>query len=135
MPTARHSFETVVNKWIRAQSRKNITMKKGNQTRLIHKNQTKHSIKSSVSNQILQKLGGKKTTKRYKKKVEYFFKKRVKPKKPYKTCSPSELAGWEKKESKKLPKRKHQENFVIRIRKVKMKKKKDGWEPSHTHIF
>ena len=48
----------------------------------------------------------------------------VKPKKPYQTCSPSELVGWEKKQSKKLPKRKHQENIFIRIRKVKMKRKK-----------
>ena len=30
--------------------------------------------------------------------------------KPYQTCSPSEVARWEKKESKKLPKKMQQNN-------------------------
>ena len=56
----------------------------------------------------------------------FFLKKGVKLKKPYQTCSPLEVAGWEKKESKKLLK-KTSRNFVIRITKVKMKRKKNGW--------
>jgi len=51
------------------------------------------------------KVRRKKNNQMLQKKLEYFFKKEIKPKKPYQTCSP-ELAGWEKKESKKLPKKK-----------------------------
>ena len=46
------------------------------------------------------------------------------PKKGYQTCSPSELVGWEKKESKKVPKKKYEGNFGIRMIKVKLKKGK-----------
>ena len=53
----------------------------------------------------------------------------------YQTCSPLELAGWEKKESKKVPKKKYEGNFGIRMIKVKMKKGKNGWKPLHTHSF
>ena len=34
-------------------------------------------------------------------------------KKTYQTCSPSELVGWEKKESKKVPKKKMKETLVL----------------------
>jgi len=56
----------------------------------------------------------------------FFLKKGVKLKKPYQTCSPLEVAGWEKKESKKLLK-KHQETLSLESQKLKWKGKKNGW--------
>ena len=59
------------------------------------------------------------------KKLEHFFKKGVKLQKSYQTCSPTELAGWEKKESKKLPKKNNKKTLSLESEKLKDKRK---WE-------
>ena len=64
----------------------------------------------------------------------FFLKKGVKLKKPYQTCSPLEVAGWEKKESKKLLK-KHQETLSLESQKLKWKGKKMDEDHHRKHLF